>query len=130
MNSAIGIVSSGVCIEPRRQTIGCIRGTRVAPAEDLRQRAFAVVERDQAVPEAGHSGGVVLLSGNGLVDRLADELDDACRIALSRIVTAGRFALSRLRVEDLRADGGGTDIDREDPRHARTITARGGSGRR
>ncbi len=108
-------------VETTCEPLGRIGAAGVAPAEDRSQRTSTVVEREQAVAETGAADGVVLLSGNGLVDRLANELDHACRIVLAWILSPRRSALLRVRVEDLRADGGSTDVDREDPRHARTI---------
>jgi hypothetical protein len=61
-----------------------------------------------------------------LLEDLADELDDARRIALPGVIPPSRLTLARIGVEDLRANGRRSDVEREDPRHDPTITSGGG----
>src|SRR5439155_16294685 len=56
---------------------------------------------------------------------LSNERYDSRRVVLVRVLTPGGFVFLRVRTEDLGADGGGTDVDREDPRHAGTIASGG-----
>src|SRR5437762_10076433 len=75
------------------------------------------------MPEARCADRVVRLSGYGLVDRLTNERDGTRRIVLARILTPGGPVFLDVGSEDLRADGRGPDVDREDPRHAGTIAS-------
>jgi hypothetical protein len=116
----------GRVVDTAQQLVGSVGRTRVAPAENRRQRLPRTVESKQAVPERRRSCCVIGPIARRLLEDLAHELDDACGIALTGVVTPSGVTLVRLGVEDLRTNGRRSDVEREDPRHDPTITSGGG----
>ena len=112
MDLTAGARMHGGGVKAPQKPVGRIGRTRVAPGEDRRKRAAALVQSKQAVTEAGCADRVYAFGATRLLDRVTRPLDDAVRILLAAVVTAGRFAVFRgSLVEAMCTNRGSADVE-------------------
>ena len=114
---------NGLGIEPPRQPCGGVCGSRIAPAEDLRQRFPAGVEGQQRMAEA-RGRGRAHVARHGLLDRVGRQARDRVGIVPAGVPPFGGLAvLACAIVEDVGANGGCADVDGQHARHAGDVIA-------
>jgi hypothetical protein len=110
-------------VEPAREPFGGCCRARVAPTQDPSQRPALPVQGKETVAEARAADRLEVLVTRRFVDGRANELDYALRIVLPCVVATHCLGFRKIGFKDLRANRRGTDVDREDPRHAGTIAS-------
>jgi len=106
----------GGWVDAPPEPLGGLAAAGVAPAQYGRQGPTRIVERDEAVPEAGSADRIDALVT--AADHLVDEAHDL--VGIPAVVAFLPPLVDRLGslVEALRAHGGGADVEREHGRHA------------
>jgi hypothetical protein len=101
-------------VEPEQELVCSVRRARVAPREELRQRAAVAIEREQAVAEARRADCIDTTGTAGVVDRPSRQGNDPVGVGLRGVVVLDELLVfPRRLVESVRANGGRTDVERE-----------------